>query len=101
MVYLHNFFRCIDVYVCGNEEELYRNLDRLKNNPDQHKYIALKSEIKEILDDSDFDYMHLLENDEYEIGLYGVKMPESQLEAKKFIVKYIWNKLYPEDKMGI
>lgn len=99
MAYLNNFIRCMDLNFCGNEDELNEYFDRIINYPGQQQYLGLKPEIKEILDNEKFDYINFLENDEYAIGLYGVKFPETQYEAKKFIIDYIWNKLYPDDKI--
>ncbi len=101
MPYLRNFMGCSNMEVCGNEEELDRYINEIISNPHRDEYFGLKKEIKEILDDPNFDYMNLLENDEYEIGLYGVEFPSNQFEAKKFIIDYFWNKLYREDRMDI
>lgn len=101
MPYLNNFIRCCRLEVCGNEEELDRYLQRIIHNKYREEYSGLKSELKEILDNDKFDYLHFLENDEYEVGLYGVDVPENQYQAKKFIIDYIWNKLYPDDRIDI
>lgn len=108
MPYLDNFMRCADVHIYGNEYEFDQYLERIKNYPGQEKYFGLKLELKEILDDSDFDYLHFLVNDEYELHFpydpYVDKdkdMSQIQYEAKKFIIDQIWNKLYPDDKIHI
>lgn len=108
MPYLNNFIRCCRLEICGNEEELDDYFDRIKNNKFPDEYLGLKKELKEILDDINFDYFHFLINDEYELifpyDSYTDKDKDSsqiQYEAKKFIVDQIWNKLYPDDKIHI
>ena len=100
---LKNFILYCRVEVIGNEESMNKYLNDIKNYPNQEYYLGLKSKLKEILDDSGFDYLHLLFNNEYEFGGFPVdaEQPETQLEAKKLIIDYIWNKLYPDDRIEI
>ncbi len=108
MPYLRNFMGCSRIEFCGNDDEWNVYLNGIINNPYTDEYFGLKKELKEILDDKNYDYFHLLINDEYELMfpydpyLDQHKDPvQLQYEAKKFIIDRIWNRLYPEDRMDI
>lgn len=94
---LRNLLKCTFGLNWGDtDEEIESYLQKLINYKDNTPYYQIYAELKQAFIDPDFDWVELLNNEEYETGFPDTDTP---FTAKKFVIDRIWNKLYPDEKI--
>src|SRR4051812_8301118 len=78
-----------------SENAVSQAMHTIRLNDDRRELHGLRAELVSLYSDPRTDWVHLLENDKYE-----VYTASNQEDARRFITSRIWNILFPNEQGG-